>query len=105
MTKPVRKPTLPPQPTAIERGRPRPPLGVMFLRQSDLCRKLGMSRTKIDSLEMTGRFPQRVRLPGRIIGWRSDEVDQWIDDVSKNRIDIADLRFGKKSREPEKAVG
>ncbi|MCB1713646.1 MAG: AlpA family phage regulatory protein [Candidatus Competibacteraceae bacterium] len=79
--------------TNTSRRRPQPPLGVMLLRQRDICRKTGLSRTKLDSLEMSGRFPRRMRLPGRVVAWRSDEVDRWIEDVSQNRVDLADLRY------------
>ncbi|MCB1808487.1 MAG: AlpA family phage regulatory protein [Candidatus Competibacteraceae bacterium] len=78
------------------RRRQAPPLGVTILRPREVSQKVGLARTKILNLEATGRFPRRIQLPGRAVGWRSDEIDRWIDEVSAHRIDMSDRRYKKK---------
>lgn len=80
------------------RRRPAAPLGVVLLRQREVCQKTGLSRTKLDCLEATGQFPKRIQLPGRAVAWRSGEVDQWIEDRSANRVDIRDRRDKKRRK-------
>jgi prophage regulatory protein len=38
-----------------------------------------LSRTTIWRLERQGKFPRRLRLSGNRIGWRADEVLEWIE--------------------------
>jgi predicted DNA-binding transcriptional regulator AlpA len=37
-----------------------------------------LSRTTIWRLERQGKFPRRLRLSGNRIGWRADEILEWI---------------------------
>jgi prophage regulatory protein len=38
----------------------------------------GLKKSRIDELERAGKFPARVRISDRAVGWRSDELDAWI---------------------------
>jgi len=49
------------------------------LRFSKLQERVGLSRTHVGRLESAGKFPRRVALGPRSVGWRSDEVDAWIE--------------------------
>ena len=44
------------------------------------CRKLtGLCRTTRYIMENEGRFPRRVQLGGRAVGWKLSDVQEWID--------------------------
>ena len=38
----------------------------------------GLSRTTLWRLERAGRFPRRVKLSTRAVGWRASDVEAWI---------------------------
>jgi prophage regulatory protein len=41
-------------------------------------RGIPFSRTHLARLERDGRFPRRVRISARRIGWLSDELDEFL---------------------------
>lgn len=49
-----------------------------ILRRGDIRAITGLGKSRIDELERQGRFPRRVRISDRAVGWRSDEVEAWI---------------------------
>jgi len=51
-----------------------------FLRRPQVRARTGLSDTRIDELEKLKRFPRRVALSSRAIGWVKSEVDSWIQD-------------------------
>ena len=58
-----------------------PPIDAMtrILREPDVQRLTGVSRVTRWRWEKDGQFPQRVRLGKNIIGWREQEILQWIE--------------------------
>jgi predicted DNA-binding transcriptional regulator AlpA len=42
-----------------------------------------LSRTTIWRLERQGKFPRRLRLSGNRIGWRAEEVLEWIESLPR----------------------
>ena len=52
---------------------------VRILRRPDVCVATGLRPAQISRLEAKGKFPQRLRLSARAVGWRSDDVQSWID--------------------------
>ena len=50
-----------------------------ILRRPQVQQAVGLGSTRIDELERAGLFPQRVRLSDRACGWRSDEIEEWIE--------------------------
>ena len=50
----------------------------MILRMTELCEKLGVSRTSIWRWCRAGTFPQPVKLGRRAVGWRQTEVEEWL---------------------------
>lgn len=52
---------------------------MQIIRSSDITRLTGLSRTTLWRLERLGKFPARVRLGVNSVGWRSDEIESWID--------------------------
>ena len=50
-----------------------------ILRKSEVARRVGLSPVTIWRLEKEGNFPSRVQLGPRCVGWKEEEVDQWIE--------------------------
>jgi prophage regulatory protein len=48
-------------------------------RLPEVKRITGLSRCSIDNYEKAGRFPVRVPIGPRGIGWRLDEIHAWIE--------------------------
>jgi prophage regulatory protein len=49
-----------------------------ILREADVHRLTGVSRVSRWRWERSGRFPQRIRLGERAVGWREDEILAWL---------------------------
>ena len=51
-----------------------------FLRESEVCRRVGFSRSTLRRKEERGEFPPRVQIsPGRV-AWLESDIDDWIED-------------------------
>lgn len=59
---------------ALRRELPR------LLRLQDVCRTTGLCRSMIYRMEAEKRFPQRVKIGHRAVGWVEQEVAQWVAD-------------------------
>lgn len=59
-----------------------------LLRIGDVMELTGLSRTTIWRREREGTFPNRVKLGPNAVGWRADEVRDWID--SRPRVGVGD---------------
>jgi len=51
-----------------------------LLRLRDVCRTTGLCRSMIYKLQAENRFPRRVKIGLRAVGWLEDEVAQWLAD-------------------------
>ena len=49
-----------------------------ILRLPEVSRAVGLSRSSIYQKMDQGRFPNQVKLGGRAVGWRSEEVEEWM---------------------------
>jgi len=58
-----------------------------ILRRPELKERTGLSNAQRDRLEAAGKFPRRVLLSERAVGWHSDEIDDWIQ--SRPRAELA----------------
>ena len=56
-----------------------------FLRMPEVVKTSGLSRSTILRKERDGTFPKRVKLGANSIGWRSDEVDDWLESLPRVR--------------------
>ena len=56
-----------------------------ILRIRDVCARTGLARSTVYSLVSRGAFPSPIRLTdsGKATGWRSDEVDTWLAERTK----------------------
>lgn len=52
--------------------------GAQILRLPQVCRMTGLGRSMIYQLEAERRFPCRVRIGARAVGWVESEVQGWL---------------------------
>ena len=50
-----------------------------ILNAKDVASMIKLSRVTIWRLENEGKFPQRIRISTKRIGWLEDEVTKWIE--------------------------
>ena len=60
---------------------PTPPRRI--LRLPDVKLATGLQRATIYKLIEAGDFPKPVRLTPRAVGWKSAEIDEWIDSLPR----------------------
>jgi prophage regulatory protein len=60
--------------------------GSWYFTRKQVIQITGMSRDTIDRLESRGRFPKRVVLSDRKVGWNVDEVEQWREARNQERF-------------------
>ena len=53
---------------------------VQILRLPQVCKVTGLGRSMIYQLESARRFPCRVRIGARAVGWVESEVQRWLAD-------------------------
>jgi prophage regulatory protein len=49
-----------------------------ILRREAVLERTGLGKTSQYELERSGRFPTKVALSPRLVGWYEDEVEAWI---------------------------
>lgn len=49
-----------------------------ILRRRQLEEKLGLSRSSIYQMVADGLFPKPIKLGRRAVGWRADEIENWL---------------------------
>ena len=50
-----------------------------ILKASDVALMTNLSRVTIWRLENKGKFPQRIKISTKRVGWLEDEVTKWIE--------------------------
>lgn len=50
-----------------------------ILRAAEVMKLIGVSRTTLWRMERAGEFPKRRSISGAAVGWREDEVQDWIE--------------------------
>ena len=58
-------------------------VAMKILREPEVLRTTGLSRATIWRKEHEGTFPKRVKLGTNSIGWRSDEIDNWLESLPR----------------------
>lgn len=62
---------------------------VQMLRLPQVCKVTGLSRSSIYQLEAERRFPIRVKIGARAVGWVDAEVQRWlVDRIELHRAHI-----------------
>ena len=53
------------------------------IRRSKLEERLGLSRSSIYKMMADGRFPRPIKLGRRSVGWRTAEIERWLDEMQE----------------------
>ncbi len=56
-----------------------------ILRLPQVCAITGLGRSIIYQMQAERRFPQRIKLTERAVGWIEDEVIEWLDNRAAGR--------------------
>ena len=67
---------------------------VKIMRLPDVVEATGKSPTTIWRDEKAGKFPRRRRIGPNAVGWRSDEIRDWIDSRPVAPVQQADEEGG-----------
>lgn len=63
---------------AMTSQSPEVTVPVQILRLPQVCKITGLGRSMIYQLEADSRFPARVRIGARAVGWVESEVQIWL---------------------------
>ena len=64
-----------------------PDSNLQVLRLPKVIQITGLCRSMIYQLEAADRFPRRIRIGSRAVGWLHEEVQQWLADrVMESRL-------------------
>ena len=55
-----------------------------FIRIKEVQKISGLRRPSLSRLEREGLFPKRKKLGSHAVGWREDEVREWLDSRPTN---------------------
>lgn len=53
---------------------------IQILRFSQVREQTGFSKTTIDRLERAGKFPKRIKIGSRAVGWDKKSIDRWLNE-------------------------
>ena len=65
---------------------------VQILRLPAVCRATGLGRSMVYQLEAANRFPRRIKIGARAVGWIEAEIQSWLADriiTSRGSVDLA----------------
>jgi prophage regulatory protein len=51
-----------------------------IIRKSQLKTVTGLSPRQVDRLEKAGKFPKRLQLGQRAVGWHENEIIAWLEE-------------------------
>ena len=58
-----------------------------ILRLTDVIAMTGLSRSTIYLRMVQGKFPKKINLGSRAVGWISSEVNEWIEErIKESRL-------------------
>jgi len=58
-----------------------------ILRRAQLEARLGLARSSIYKMMDEGTFPRPVKLGRRAVGWRSEDIEAWLEDLQEQSND------------------
>lgn len=56
-----------------------------ILRLKQVMARTGLGRSTIYQMIEAGTFPQQYKLGARAVGWSEEDIDKWIDALSKDK--------------------
>jgi predicted DNA-binding transcriptional regulator AlpA len=51
---------------------------IQILRLPEVCKSTGLGRSMVYQLEAERRFPARIRIGERAVGWVEEEIQGWL---------------------------
>lgn len=60
-----------------------------IIRKSQLREITGFSPRHIDRLEKAGKFPQRLQLGIKSVGWYENDIIDWLDSRRRGPVDFS----------------
>jgi prophage regulatory protein len=54
-------------------------MSISILRRPAVEERVGLSRATIYAKMADGSFPKPIRLSERAVGWKSDDIDAWLE--------------------------
>ncbi len=76
--------------SAIDASTRRATGAIQILRLPQVCARTGLCRTMIYQLEAEERFPHRIKISVRAVGWLEEEVQEWL----TQRVEANHRTFG-----------
>tara|TARA_R110002153_G_scaffold86738_1_gene215187 strand:+ start:2205 stop:2393 length:189 start_codon:yes stop_codon:yes gene_type:complete len=58
-----------------------------IIRRKDIEERLKISRSSIYAMMSQGEFPKPVRLGRRAVGWKSTDIEKWLQDLQDGQHD------------------
>lgn len=58
-------------------------LNINGLRRKQLENQLNLSRSSIYKMIADGTFPKPIKLGRRAVGWRAEDVQEWLDNLQE----------------------
>jgi len=52
---------------------------IQILRLRQVCERIGLSRSMVYQLEAEQRFPPRIKIGVRAVGWIESEIQAWLE--------------------------
>jgi len=56
-----------------------------IIRKPELFSRLGLSDATIWRMEKSGKFPRRIQIGGKAVGWFDTEINDWLNQKSAAR--------------------
>lgn len=71
----------------MNQEKPQHPTQERIIRFPQVAQIVGLSRATIFRYERDGDFPQRVQIGKRGVGWKSSEIDAWLESCPRAKSD------------------
>jgi len=62
------------------------PNNINILRLKDVCNKVGLSKSSIYSGMINNKFPKTIKLGIRAVGWKSTDIEEWIQERTHDSV-------------------
>ena len=60
-------------------------MNFQILRRNEVEKATGLGRSTIYAKVAAGEFPSPMKLGRRAVGWRSVDVEKWLDDMQEDQ--------------------
>ena len=60
-------------------------MNFQILRRNEVEKATGLGRSTIYAKVAAGEFPSPMKLGRRAVGWRSDDIEKWLEDMQEDQ--------------------